>query len=469
MDATKAVKDDFLPDGDTADLPSETTGGRPPGRETEEREAARARGLRRTLQRGADAGDRPASYDGAAARGVTIRTFMALAENVRDYAIFLMDPDGVITYWGEGARLLKWWTRYEMEGAHLRAMYLDGGSEDGTAEDHLRQAAERGEYTGEGQRVRSDGSTFWAHVSLTALRDSDGTLLGFAKVTRDLTARHAAEAALKAAREAEQAWRIGEEANRRRAEFLTTLSHEIRTPINAILGYADLLDAEAAGSLTDRQRTHVARLRASSLHLLALVNDVLDLSRIEADRMPLGVTTARIGSAVDDALALVEPQARAKELRLVNDVSGTAADIPYYGDEGRVRQILVNLLSNAVKFTPAGGRVTVSAGTGENASPDARLSGPGPWAWIRVEDTGPGIPPERLEAIFEQYEQADMAGASHHGGTGLGVTISQRLARLMNGDLVARSEVGWGTNFFLWLPAVPDAVTPHPTVTTDPQ
>ncbi|HEV2147018.1 MAG TPA: ATP-binding protein [Longimicrobiaceae bacterium] len=393
--------------------------------------------------------------------------FAALAENVRDYAVFLLDPDGIVIYWGEGARLMKWWTADEVEGAHLRAMYLDGGSEDGTAEEHLQSAAERGEYTGEGQRVRSDGSTFWAGVALTALRDADGTLLGFAKVTRDLTARHAAEAALRAASESAEALRAGQEANRSRAEFLTTLSHEIRTPVNAIIGYADLLEMETAGSLASEQRAHVERIRSSGRHLLGLVNDTLDLSRMEADRMPFGGAVERIGPAVEGALALVEPQAKAKTLRLANEISGSAADTPYYGDEERVRQIVVNLLGNAVKFTPGGGRITVSAGTAEHASPEADLKGPGPWAWIRVEDTGPGIPPERLAAIFEPFEQADMSGGQH-GGSGLGVTISRRLARLMGGDITARSEVGLGTSFFLWLPAVGSmARQPRPEASLD--
>lgn len=129
----------------------------------------------------------------------------ALAENVRDYAIFLMDPDGVIVYWGEGAHLMKWWTREEAEGGHLRFLYPEGGSEDGTAEEHLRQSAENGEYVGEGQRVRRDGSTFWANVTLTALRDPAGELFGFCKVTRDMTARRAQENSLAAANSAQSA------------------------------------------------------------------------------------------------------------------------------------------------------------------------------------------------------------------------------------------------------------------------
>jgi PAS domain S-box-containing protein len=165
--------------------------------EEREREATWRRGEARERARaageGPPAGESPrGAHTGQARAGVAARAFAALAENVRDYAIFLLNPEGVITFWGEGARLIKWWTKDQAEGAHLRLLYPSGGSNDGTAEEHLREAAERGEYTGEGQRVRSDGSLFWAGVTLTALWDDDGTLLGFAKVTRDLTARRAA-------------------------------------------------------------------------------------------------------------------------------------------------------------------------------------------------------------------------------------------------------------------------------------
>jgi PAS domain S-box-containing protein len=169
--------------------------------ETAERETALERGR----------GRRMGSLEGAEmeARHERLRqmnpALAALAENVRDYAIFLMDPAGVIIYWGEGAHLMKWWTREDMEGAHLRVLYPENGSEDGTAETHLCQAAESGEYVGEGQRVRRDHSTFWAHVTLTALRDPDGELMGFCKVTRDQSARRATEAALAAANLAQSA------------------------------------------------------------------------------------------------------------------------------------------------------------------------------------------------------------------------------------------------------------------------
>ncbi|HYW07728.1 MAG TPA: ATP-binding protein, partial [Longimicrobium sp.] len=355
-------------------------------------------------------------------------------------------------------RLIKWWTREQVEGAHFRVLYPDGGAEDGTAEGHLAEAARRGEMVSEGQRVRSDGSTFWAGATLTPLRDADGSLQGFAKLTRDLTAAHAVEEVLKAAKEATEAGRKVEAENRAKGAFLATMSHEMRTPLQAIIAYAELLDMQIAGPLNDAQRAQLGRIRLSSKHLLGLATEVLDLSRLEVGHLPVRSAAHGLGVAAEEALVLVAPQAEAKELTLTSAVSGSAANLCYWGDEDRVRQIIVNLLANAVKFTPSGGRVTVSAGSTQQAPPDARLGGPGPWVYIRVEDNGAGIPAKEMTTIFQPYEQLEGAGVE---GAGLGLAISQRLARLMGGDLTATSVAGVGSSFFLWLensatrPAVP--------------
>ena len=428
--------------------------------EDRERETAWRRGEERERERLAGGESTRGSHTGIAPANVAARAFAALAENVRDYAIFLIDPNGVITFWGEGARLIKWWTKDQAEGAHLRVLYPSGGSEDGTAEEHLRQAAERGEYTGEGHRTRNDCSVFWAGVTLTALWDEDGTLLGFAKVTRDLTARRAADALLRSAAETADAARASAEAaDAAKSGFLATMSHEIRTPINAILGYVDLLSHEIEGTLTPQQKRFVARAGEASRHLLGLIDEVLDFSRLEVAQTSVARDVVRIGDAVAHALALVTPQARAKGIELADAVGGYAAGLAAWADESRVNQILVNLLGNAVKFTmPRDGeaaRVVISVGAAARPSPEAKVAGDGPWVYVRVEDTGPGIPSDRITAVFEPFVQGDMSLARIHGGAGLGLAISRRLARLMGGDITARSEVGVGSTFFLWLPAAP--------------
>jgi PAS domain S-box-containing protein len=274
-----------------------------PSREAREREAAARRAALHRQRQAADEEPPRNPYYGLASPKAAERSFAALAENVRDYAIFLLDPAGTITFWGEAARLMKGWTKEEAEGAHLRLLHPDGGSEDGTAEAHLDEAAERGEYTGEGHRLRADGSTFWGGITLTALRDDDGALLGFAKVTRDMTAQQAAEAALKAAHEA------AEEASRAKSLFLATISHEVRTPLTAIMAFTDILEMELAGPLNEKQRHQLGRIAASSQHLLGIVDEVLDFSRLEAGRIDVQRAAMPLGPVVEAALNMVGPQA----------------------------------------------------------------------------------------------------------------------------------------------------------------
>jgi PAS domain S-box-containing protein len=387
------------------------------------------------------------------------RAFPALAENVRDYAIFLLDPEGRITHWGEGARLMKWWTPDEVIGGHLRMLYLDGGSEDGTAEAHLRAAVEDGESVSEGRRVRSDGSTFWAGVTLTALREADGSLLGFTKVTRDLTARRAADAALVAAAAAEHARAASEAVSTAKSQFIATMSHEVRTPLNAVLGYAGLLADGLGDPLTGTQRRYVDRIRMSALHLLGLVENVLDLSHLEGAPASIDRAVGRVGDVVDAALALVEPQASQRGLEIVQDLRTQAEGLSYWGDAVRVRQILVNLLANAVKFAQprddAPGRITVSAGAATAPADDVEVAGDGPWVYVRVEDNGPGIAEDQLAAIFEPFVQVGRRSNNPVGGAGLGLTISRRLARQMGGDVSVESTVGVGSAFVVWLPVAP--------------
>jgi len=426
--------------------------------EEEERAAALERGEER--ERAAAEG-RPLPHRARVAQAwsaIAAEAFARLAENVRDYAIFLMDTEGTILFWGEGARLMKWWSKEQAEGAHLRLLYPPGGSQDGTAKEHIDYARQHGEYTGEGERVRTDGSTFWAGVTLTALRNEAGELLGFAKVTRDLTARRAADALLQAASVTAEAARADAvAASAAKSGFLATISHEIRTPLNAMLGYQDLLDLEFDGPLTPAQRRHLERARASGRHLLALVNEVLDFSRIDAEREPVTRSSFQIADAVRGALEMVLPQARARRIAITDAVGGYAGGLAAWGDEQRVKQILVNLLANAIKFTePRGGepgRVTVSAGAAKEPADDVQAGGDGPWVYIRVEDTGRGIPAEQQRAVFEPFVQADMTLTREHGGTGLGLAISRRLARRLGGALTVSSESERGAAFFLWLPA----------------
>jgi PAS domain S-box-containing protein len=255
-------------------------------------------------------------------------------------------------------------------------------------------------------------------------------------------------------REAESARAEAEAANRAKSEFLATMSHELRTPINAILGYSDLLAMGISGPISAEQRAQVERLQASGRHLLMLVEDILDLARIEAARLEVANDPVPVLDPVHAALALLELQAREHRLEVV-DRCGEDGIPVFLGDEDRVRQVVVNLLSNAVKFTEPGGRITVRCDTAADAGAAAALHGPGPWVRVHVEDTGIGIPPDRAESVFEPFVQLETGWTRTRGGTGLGLAISRRLARLMGGDLTLESVPGRGSRFTLWLRAAP--------------
>jgi signal transduction histidine kinase len=266
---------------------------------------------------------------------------------------------------------------------------------------------------------------------------------------RDVTDRKRAEERSRQLERERQARAEAEAASRAKSEFLATMSHELRTPLNAIIGYSQLLDLGIGGSLTDPQRERVSRITNSGRHLLGLVNEILDLAKVEAGRLSVRTESGRIDEVVRAALSMVQAPADARGVRLIGCEGGT--DILYDGDPDRVRQILVNLLNNAVKFTAAGGTVTVDCAVVARPEDSARIDGFGPWVRVRVSDTGIGIPSTRLSSIFDPFVQVEAGHTRQADGSGLGLTISRRLARLMGGDLTVVSEPNHGSTFTLWL------------------
>jgi signal transduction histidine kinase len=227
------------------------------------------------------------------------------------------------------------------------------------------------------------------------------------------------------------------------------MSHEIRTPINAMIGYTDLLSQGIPDPPTEAQKGYLERIERTSQMLMALVNDVLDFSRIEAGEMRYKRTVAPIAEAIQNAEAVLEPEAHRKGVHLS---SRCPDDLGFVGDSQWVQQILLNLLSNAVKFTPAGGRVVVSC----ESSVAGPRSGSGSWLRVDVRDTGIGIPPDQVSRIFEPFVQAETGYTRKHGGVGLGLAISRRLAELMGGEIRVTSTPGHGSCFTVWLQAEPD-------------
>jgi signal transduction histidine kinase len=270
-------------------------------------------------------------------------------------------------------------------------------------------------------------------------------------VVRDITERKRADAEREhLLQTAESARAEAEAANRAKSDFLAAMSHEIRTPLNGVLGYVDLLELGIGGPLTDTQRAHLARIKTSGGHLLRVINDILDLAKVESGKIDLGHERALAVNAIAAALTFISPQAAQRGIEVHESCAGDTATY-YVGDEDRVRQILVNLLSDAVKFTRPGGQITVTCGYEPGAEPSGS-KGEEEYAYIRVSDTGIGIPAEQLERVFQPFVQAESGYTRTEGGTGLGLSISRQLARLMGGDLTAESEPGKGSSFTLWLP-----------------
>jgi signal transduction histidine kinase len=243
--------------------------------------------------------------------------------------------------------------------------------------------------------------------------------------------------------EMERQRQIADEANQAKSAFLATMSHELRTPLNAIGGYVQLLEMGIHGPVTTAQADALSRVTQSQRHLLRLINEILNLARIESGRVDYAMSDVALTDVAQTVLPMIEPQIAARHLHFTTAVP---SDVVAHADRDKVEQILLNLLSNAMKFTPPGGQVALRA--------QVAPGDPG-CVEVTVSDTGAGIPPDRLEQVFEPFVQVDVSLANRKAGTGLGLTISRDLARGMGGDLSATSTFGKGSVFTLTLPSGP--------------
>jgi signal transduction histidine kinase len=254
---------------------------------------------------------------------------------------------------------------------------------------------------------------------------------------RAVAERHAADAERNAERNRLLATEA-QQANEAKQQFLAAMSHELRTPLNAIGGYAELLEMGIHGDVADQQREPIARIRRSQRHLQTLVEQILSFAKTEAGKRELVSTVVPVDAVLAQSAEMIAPQVSAAGQTLA--VEGCDDDLYIRGDRDAVEQILINLLGNAVKYTPSGGRI------GLTCVADARDVG------IRVSDTGPGIPPDKRDAIFQPFTQLDQELSSRKAGVGLGLAISRDLARAMQGDVTVDASVSSGATFVLRLP-----------------
>jgi signal transduction histidine kinase len=229
-----------------------------------------------------------------------------------------------------------------------------------------------------------------------------------------------------------------EAASRHKSEFLANMSHELRTPLNAVIGFSEVLLQRMFGALNDKQDEYLKDIYASGQHLLSLINDILDLSKIEAGRMELAPAPFHLPTALENAVTLVKERAGRHGIVLQVNIDPQLGE--FVGDERKVKQVLLNLLSNAVKFTPEGGRISLKAGRRDGA------------VAISVTDTGIGIAPEDQAAIFEEFRQVGTDDARKLEGTGLGLTLAKKFVELHDGRMWVESELGRGSSFTFTLP-----------------
>ncbi|MBW3660758.1 MAG: PAS domain S-box protein [Gemmatimonadetes bacterium] len=342
-------------------------------------------------------------------------------------AIAVLDEEGRLTRMNDEFTRTFGYSREEALGARIEDLIVpaDRIPEARTWKDRVT----RGQTVGyEAIRQRRDGTTIDASILSTAIAlEPERTAIY--EIYRDISARKRAEEELHRAKEA------AEEATRAKSEFLAHMSHELRTPLNSVIGFANVVLKGARDRLEDREAMFLERIRENGLHLLRLINDLLDLSKIEAGKMTVDPETVDVAGLVEDTVGQFRGQVIDRDLALETEIPRRMA--PLTTDRGKLRQILINLIGNAVKFTEQG-RVMVRV----EVHPDTREP-----RRIEVEDTGIGIPPERLRRIFDAFEQGDTGTARSYGGTGLGLTISSQLCGLLGYDLTVSSEPGRGSTF----------------------
>jgi PAS domain S-box-containing protein len=349
--------------------------------------------------------------------------FRLMLEGVKDYAIFMLSPDGLIESWNSGAQLIKGYSASEVIGRHFSLFYRPEDLQAGKPEAELKTALQQGRAEEEGWRVRKDGSVFWANVVIAPVYDADRQLRGFAKVTRDMTERR----------------RLSEleKSSKRMSEFLAMLAHELRNPLAPIRNAITILQLEPSPSplvrssrdMIDRQLTHMTRL----------VDDLLDVGRLTTGKIRFKAEQVSYNQVVARSIEAVRPLLDARRHRLTTDIPATSPLVQ--GDATRLAQVLQNLLVNAAKYTPEAGLI------------ELKVWQEGTQLYTSVRDNGLGLSSQALSQIFELFSQGDAQTAARESGLGIGLTLARSLVEMHGGALHAESEgPGRGSTFTFFLP-----------------
>ena len=370
--------------------------------------------------------------------------FRQMVVNVVDYAILMLDPEGRVIGWNAGAERIMGYRIDEITGQHYSRFYHPEDTARGKPQRMLELAAAEGRHQDEARHIRKDGSMFWANVVITRMLDASGNLIGYSKVTRDLTERRHAEAELVRARA------VAEQASAEKSLFLAKMSHEFRTPLNSLMILAQLLSENAQGNLTAKQVEYANTIFGAGTDLTVLVSDILQAARDEWGRpaAPLSLAPERVADLRDYCERTFRPVAASKRLAFSIEI-GPAVPATFHTAAHRLRQVLNNLLANAFRFTSTGGVTLRVERVASGWSPGhAQLdAAPGVIAFS-VTDTGVGFTSEFRDVMFQEFRR------EHHqpGSTGLGLAISRQLVERLGGEIAAAARPGHGSTFTVYLP-----------------
>ena len=354
--------------------------------------------------------------------------FALLVSSVVDYAIFMLDPAGVVVTWNEGAQRIKGYAADEVIGRHFSIFYPAEEARDRKPDWELEVTKREGRYEEEGWRIRKDGTRFWANVVITALRDETGRLRGFGKVTRDLTESRKQEQALR-----EHADRMAD-LERAKTEFLNLASHELRGPLTVLRGYNSMMQD---GSITPEQVPAVARILESKLAQMdLLIEQMLETARLEEDTFSLYRAPFELRDVAQEQMDVFRPLTIGHRLVM----SADEGPLVVVGDRARVGTIVANLLDNAIKYSPDGGEICVTTGRR-----DAH-------AFVSVRDEGLGMAREHMPLLFSRFGRLPTEENFGIRGTGLGLFLCKQIATRHGGDIAVNSRPGVGSEFTLTLP-----------------
>ena len=352
--------------------------------------------------------------------------YRRIVQGIQDCAVFSLDAQGRISTWNVGAENIHGHAADDILGREFNLLFTEADSRVGNPDRILGAARAQGSITEECWVVRRDGSRLWADVVVTALSEAEG----YAVVIRNVSKRKAQ------LDEAQETNHRLTQASRLKSDFLAKMSHELRTPLTAMLGFSDVLLRGLDGELSELQYEDVSRIRRSGLAILELINDILDLSKIESGRMTLRLETVEVAQLTNGIVGSLGGLAEDKGLYLLTDFPDESLAV--HADPLRVNQVLTNLVGNAIKFTERGG-VTIRGRLGPT---EVR---------IEVRDTGVGVAPEALGMIWDEFRQGD-TGSKSHSGTGLGLAISRRLVNMQGGSIGVESTPDGGSCFWFTLP-----------------